>query len=151
MAGHRVLDRAEDLSWSRPWLSFTIASEGTAQVSVGAVSQRWSANVESGDLHGEGFRQVLPPVAALRVGPPVEELVRAIQRRRDHPALTWLNDASVRVTVGQMNELRSDPGSRRTIADNRKRFREVLARRMAEIGWQAVPSTRVVFERHARV
>ncbi len=151
LAGYKRLGRAEDLSWSRPWLSFTIAAQGTALVPTGAVSQHWSANVETGDLHGEGFRQVLPLAAALRVGPLVEELVGAIRRRRDHLALKWLDDASVRVTVAQINELRFDPGSRQTIADSRKRFREALTRRMAEIGWQVVPSTRIVFERRDRV
>lgn len=151
--GHKILVHGEDLRWERPWVSFTIVQRGgTALGPTRAYLQRWSVNVESGDaqVSAIGFQQFQPSAAPLRVGPSVEELVQAIHERRDHPALKWLDEASVRVAVAQINELRSDAGSRQTIADSRTRFREALARRMAEIGWQAVPNTRIVFERRDR-
>lgn len=147
MAAYKI-SRAEQLTWRRPRLSFEIVRHGaTVQGSTRGERQAWNVNVETGEAEvaSVGYRQIDPPAHSVSVEPLVDHLVHAIQTHAEHPALRWLSDARVRVTVARISQL--DSPYRETKADRSRRFRATLTKHLEHIGWDVVSGSRLDYEK----
>jgi hypothetical protein len=132
------LDRAEDLAWQPPALSFLIERHGgTVMGSVWAEVQRWRVDLDSGTAHCQrdyGKRLVGIRQPRLNVIPLAEEVVGKVVAREDDPRLHWLDGKSrVCVLVGKIIPERSC--CRETLTARRKRLRSALLEKMTAAGW----------------
>lgn len=145
MAGYKLHGRTEKLRWQRPLISFEIERHGgTARGSTRAEVQGWCVNVDTGEAlpTRKGRRQIHPMAKAVRIEPSVDELVRKIQSRGTHPALEWLDDSHIRVTVSRISELEINSTPKATAAGRSRRLRVSLAKRLAELGWDHIADRR---------
>jgi hypothetical protein len=132
------LDRAENLSWQPPVLSFLIERHGgTAMGSTRAELHYWEIDVNAGTAMcnpNAGRRQVHKSAPRLDVKPIAEDIARHILAGTDHPGLKWSVDRrSVRLIIGKIIP---DDGFKQTIAGRRKRF--LAALRGCLPGWREV-------------
>ena len=77
------LDRAEQMSWDHPVLSFVLERHGaTVLGSTRAELQRWTVNLEAGsvDQSVEAFRQLYPTAPRLNVKPIVTRVCEAVRQ-----------------------------------------------------------------------
>jgi hypothetical protein len=144
----KLRGRTEELTWQPPDLSFVIERHGaTVLGSTRGELHRWDINVETGEAacRPGGYRQLSPRASAVKVQPLVEEVVRAVLRHEEHPAVTWLTPTRVRVTPSQVEVLRS--GFKQTAEGRRKRFIAALEQELKPRGWSRVPvGNRFVYE-----
>ena len=135
--GAYKLDRAEDLHWDPPRLTFTIERHGaTVKGSSRAETQRWVVDFDAGTAEGigRGFRQVRPLSPRLDVQPIAAEIAELIVSGRDDPRLQWMPDRTkVRVLTGKIIP---DSGPKQTVQGRRARFTDALIPLINESGWQ---------------
>lgn len=136
MNPEKLPDRAEELVWNPPILSFRIERHGgTVLGSTRAEVHGWDVDVEQGiarcDPHA-GYRQVRPTSPRLHVKPIAEEIARHVMSDADHRAMKWSEDrCRVRIQIGAVI---AGTGFKQTVADRRKRFRASLRERLP--GWR---------------
>ena len=138
----RKLDRAEDVSWNPPVLSFTIERHGaTVLGSSRADLHRWSINMHEGTARCERgrYRQLLPTAPRLDVKAIAARVCEAVQQGPSSGCdlvklgiLVWKSDHEIEVKHGR---LVPGGGYQQTVADRRRRFRKQLTERMQTIGW----------------
>jgi hypothetical protein len=115
----RKLDRAEDVSWNPPVLSFTIERHGaTVLGSSRAELHRWSV-----DMHERTAR--CEPGRYRQLRPTAPRLVKL-------GILVWKSDDEIEVKHGR---LVPGGGYQQTVAGRRRRFRKQLTERRQTIGW----------------
>ena len=144
------LDRAEELSWDPPILSFTIERHGgTVQGSSRAELHRWSINLHeattSCDERGR-YRQLTRAAPRLDVTPIVKQICEAVQLGPASDSnfvksnvIKWKSADEVCIRHGA---LIPDEGPQQTVAGRRTRFRKGLEDRMERIGWKLVSTQR---------
>ena len=135
------LCRTENLRWERPCLRFTLERHpGMKSGRTRAVVHQWSANVETGVANWAfaGYRQKEPSAPALKVKPPVDQVVHAVVGKADVPEIKWLTPDRLRVLVGK---LIPDEGPKQTVAGRRKRFARALEEALRAVGWIEVRGT----------
>lgn len=129
------LDRAEDLAWSPPCVTFTLERHGgTVHGSTRADLHQWAVNVETGTawIASTGRRQLVKAAERLDTRKLAQETARRIISGEDHPSLQWLAPGT-RVVIA-IAELIPET-NRQTTAGRRRRFRAELERLMNEAGW----------------
>jgi hypothetical protein len=137
------LDRAEDVAWNPPVLSFTIERHGaTVLGSSRAELHRWSVNLEEGtaDCVQRSYRQISPRAPRLDVRPIAERVCETVQLGPGsdcdlvkNGVIDWKADDLVSVKQGM---LIPGGGYQQTVAGRRRRFRKQLEERMRSIGWR---------------
>jgi hypothetical protein len=137
------LDRAEQLSWDPPLLSFTIERHGaTVLGSTRAELQDWTVDLESLTIsHTEGrYRQLTPAKPELDVKPIAQRVCDAVQQGPgsgcelvNKGMVVW--QSPYRVTIKQGMLIPND-GFKQTIEGRRRRFRDELIERMDAVGWK---------------
>ena len=136
----RKLDRAEDVSWNPPVLSFTIERHG-ATVHGSSRLPRWSVDMHQRTARCERgrYRQLLPTAPRLDVKAIAEGVCEAVQQGRSSDCdlvrlgiLVWKSDDEIEVKHGH---LVPGEGYQQTVAGRRRRFRKHLTERMQIIGW----------------
>jgi hypothetical protein len=137
------LDRAEDVSWNPPVLSFTIERHGaTVLGSSRAELHRWSVNLEeaTADCAQGSYRQIWRTAPRLDVKPIVARVCEAVQLGPESDCdlvkqgvIEWKGDDLVSVKHGM---LISGGGYQQTVQGRRRRFRNQLEERMLSIGWR---------------
>ena len=131
------LDRAEDLRWDPPELSFRIERHGgTVKGSSRAEVHFWSINIETLEARciGVGHRQVRPMDKKLNVERLAAEIADLIANRKQDKRLKWVSDGRVRVLISSVIRKTNSETTR----DRRKRFRQALDRLLAPT-WEYVP------------
>jgi hypothetical protein len=138
------LDRAEDVSWNPPVLSFTIERHGaTVLGSTRAELHRWSVNVEEGtaDCERGRYRQIWRAAPKLDVRPIAARVCEAVQLGPasdcdlvKEGVIDWEADDLVSIKHGM---LIPDDTYQQTVAGRRRRFRKQLEERMLSIGWRS--------------
>jgi len=133
----RKLDRAEDVSWNPPVLSFTIERHGaTVLGSSRAELHQWSVDMHQRTARCERgrYRQLLPTAPRLDV-----KAIAAVQQAPSSECdlvksgiLVWKSDEEIEVKHGR---LVPGEGYQQTVAGRRRRFRKQLTERMQTIGW----------------
>jgi hypothetical protein len=137
MAGHKLHNRMEDVTWDPPVLSFTIERHGgTVLGSSRATLQRRDVDVVEGSAScmEVGHRQLRPMQPRLDVAPLVEEIAGLIVAEQEDRRLTWDAEGQVRVLIRYI--LPSGSAVKQTLAVRRKRFRTALEERLCEAGWE---------------
>ena len=138
----RKLDRAEDVSWNPPVLSFTIERHGaTVLGSSRAELHQWSVDMHQRTARCEPgrYRQLLPTAPRLDVKPIAARVCEAVQQGPSSDCdlvksgiLVWKSDEEIEVKHGR---LVPGEGYQQTVAGRRRRFRKQLTERMQTIGW----------------
>jgi len=135
--GSYKLDRAEDLRWDPPRLTFTIERHGaTVQGSSRAETQRWVVDFDAGTAVAmrTGFSQLRPLSPRLDVQSIAAEIAELIVSGRDDPRLHWKPDRTkVRVLTG---EIIPDSGPKQTVQSRRARFAGALIPLINKSGWR---------------
>ncbi len=137
------LNRAEQVSWDYPVLSFILERHGgTVLGSTRAELQRWTVNLESGSVGQsvETFRQLTPTAPRLDVKPIVTRVCEAVRQGSGSDCkltksgiVSWPDENRVIIKQGV---LIPDDGFRQTVADRRRRFRDALIKQMKAQGWE---------------
>ena len=146
------LERAEELSWDPPILSFTIERHGgTVQGSSRAELHRWSINLQeaTGSCEQGGYRQLTPPARRLDVRSIVEQTCEAVQLgpASTSDVIEWKSADEISIRHGA---LIPDNGPKQTVAGRRRRFQRELQDRMESIGWKLVAVQRSMIFRRRR-
>ena len=142
MAGYKLHERTEDLSWDPPELTFSIERHGgTVRGSNYAEVQHWSVDLDSGVARGEngGKRVVGNKSRPLDTNSLAQEITNAVAARMSDPRLEWQGGNRVRIMIGKV--LPSHSAVRQTLQDRRRRFGKDLELRMKECGWEKVSKT----------
>jgi hypothetical protein len=141
----KLSDRMENLNWQPPDVRFEIERHGAFCCgSSRAEIHRWSVNLETGHARcgPGGFRQLRPRNPALdsnQIAKIVKAVVQAIRLNKQRSTkLKWFSSDKVQVIVGKLIPANCP---QQTLAGRRRRFRDLLTKRLAEIGWTKVPST----------
>jgi hypothetical protein len=150
MAAHK-LDRAEDLSWKPPELSFRIERHGaTVLGSTRAELQNWTVNLNRGTANCEqgSYRQLTPIAPRLDVKSIVDRVYETVQQGPLSDSelvkkgiVVWNGDKQVAIKHGL---LIPSGAHARTVAGRRQRFRKELTAKMGSFGWRLVPSHRTM-------
>ena len=133
------LQRAEDLVWAPPFLTFQIERHGgTAQGSSRAEVYSWLVNIDRGEATcGKvSHRQLVPMHKCFKPGPLVEELQNIIENRVADERVEYKNSRNTvaKILVGKF----VTANNKQTLTGRRKKFREVMQSKMAEMGWEEV-------------
>jgi hypothetical protein len=128
------LDRVENLQWQSPILTFVLERHGaTVLGSISAALHRWEVNLDTSQAviveHRE--RQLKPKDRQLDVQAIAEEVIDAIINHQERPWLKWRAANQVQVEIGRLIQ----ETNAQTTSARRKRFRKVLADRLAHEGW----------------
>lgn len=139
MAEHKI-DRAEDLRWAPPVLTFEIERHGgTVLGSTRAEIQRWDIDIEAGTatFDDTGYRQIRPTSKRWYPKDDAVKISAAILEDRSEPFLAWRSDRSaVRVLT---REVLPDPGGpKETRAGRTRRLYAALAEHLEPHGWHRV-------------
>jgi hypothetical protein len=152
MTPAKLRGRTEDMTWRPPCLAFNIGRHGgTVLGSTREERHQWEVDVQRGTATLQStnrYRQLQPRARPVDVEPLVTEIVQAIKRHAEHPALTWLPPTRVRVTASKLPALALRSAYRQTADGRRRRFIERLEPQLAGIGWSRLAgSGRFDFER----
>jgi hypothetical protein len=150
----KVADRAEDLRWDPPILSFTIERHGAKVLGSGrGALHEWRVDVEqrAASCLQAGYRQLTPPSPRLNVKPIVGSICEAVQQGPKSGCalvqkgiVTWKGDHEVSIGHGDL----ISGNNKQTKAGRRKRFCNELVARMKTLGWDFVSGKRtMIFER----
>lgn len=129
------LDRAEELAWSPPCVTFTLERHGgTVQGSTRADLHHWEVNVDTGTarIARTGARQLVKQAKRLDTGKLAQETAQRIISGKDHPSLRW-SEQGTHVVIATAELIPET--NRQTTAGRRKRFRTELERVMNAAGW----------------
>jgi hypothetical protein len=145
------LDRAEDLSWNPPCLTFTVERHGATMLgSSRAELQTWSVDLQLGAARcwSGRYRQLSPTASRLDVKPIAARVREAVQQG---PAascalvkdgiVVWNGNNQLSIKHGA---LIPGGGYEQTVAGRRRRFRNELERLMKDIGWEFVDVKRTM-------
>jgi len=138
------VDRAENLEWDPPDLSFDIERHGgMAKGSSRAEVYAWSVNLETlkADCKRCSHRQIRPKGKSLDVKPLAVEIADLIMSGKQDQRLKWFSDGKVQVLIGIV----IPETNKQTTAERRKRFRNALDRELTP-GWKSVRPN--VYERN---
>jgi hypothetical protein len=137
MAGWK-LERAKDLEWNPPWLSFCIERHGAAsRGSIYAEMQCWSVNLETREAipSKDGRHPLGPKEKRLDVNALAKEIASLIIAGKEDARLKRSSDGKkveirIREVIPETNK--------ETTAKRRKRFREILEPLLAAHDWKPV-------------
>lgn len=132
-------DRAEDLCWEPPELSFRIERHGaTVKGSSRAEVHSWSINMRTLEAHcvGVGHRQLRPMDKRQDVEPLAAEIADLILNGKKDQRLKWLSDGNVQVLISSVIH----ETNKQTTAGRRKRFRRALDRLLAPKWKEVLPN-----------
>jgi hypothetical protein len=143
MAANKLNGKVEQVSWSPPYLSFTIVRHGRTVLSSSRGDLHdWKVNLESleATYTEGGYRQLRPNAPRLDVKFLSERLLATVQQGPGSDSELVLNKTFVwkdknHVTI-QPSKLIPTEGFRETIEGRRRRLRTELTRRMSELGWR---------------
>jgi hypothetical protein len=128
------LDRAENLRWQSPTLSFVLERHGaTVRGSTRAELHHWEVNLDKrqASIVGHGRRQLRPQAARMDAEAIAAKVAASIISHRKQPWLKWNGAEEVRVVTSRL----IPPTNPQTSSGRRKRFRDALLRRLAPEGW----------------
>ena len=134
------VQRAENLRWEPPVLSFEIERHGgTVCGSTRAEIQRWEVNLETlrACYYSAGRRQLHPADKSLDTKRLASEVADQIGRCGKVKYLQWLSESRVRVLVGVL----IPATNRQTTAGRRKRFATQLQELLQACGWRRALGT----------
>ena len=136
------LDRAEELHWNPPLLSFTIERHGAIVLgSTRAELQRWKLNLTTRTAQGlpQGYRQLRPVSPKLDVKSIAADVCEAVRQGSKSNSdlvrkgvVVWKGDDEVWIYHGKL----ISGGFKQTVGGRRKRFREELTNMMEPLGWK---------------
>jgi len=132
---HKLLNRAESLTWKEPFLTFEIERHGaTVSGSVYAEVHTWSINVQNGQagLECKHRRQVNPKDKPLNVKPLAQEIAELILNSKKDERLRWKGSEKVYVEISKVIPATNE----QTTSGRRKRFRVELCRILHGHGWE---------------
>jgi hypothetical protein len=152
------LDRAEDVRWTPPCLSFLIERHGqTVLGSTRATLQRWSLDLQTrkASCSDERRRQLYRPSKKLDVKAIASRVREAVQQGHlsnselaRNGVIAWASANEIQIYHGK---LIPGDGFQQTVANRRRRFRNELTRMLAPLGWNFVEVRRsMVFRRIER-
>lgn len=139
MAGHKLLQRMQDVEWSSPRLHFWIERHGGTMLgSSRAERQGWTldTNAKTATCGIIGYKQVSPMAPRLDVRPLAEEVVQLILHHKQDERLKWNDDGSVRIHIGTI--IPEFLVVKQTLAGRRKRFRQVTDELLGQAGWPRI-------------
>jgi hypothetical protein len=137
----KLFGRMENIRWEPPYVMFQIERHGgTVMGSSRAEIHDWSVNLETATASCSTgrFRQLRPHAAALDVAPLVEKVAQGIDAGESSPDLKWLAPDRVRVNIGQIIP---DNCPKQTLQGRRRRFKQTLEPRLAQLGWYRLAGT----------
>ena len=139
MAEHK-LERAYDLEWQPPLLTFRIERHGSYMVgSNRAEKQWWEIDIDQArvvELGTHGYRQVVPNAPRFDVKPLAEEIVGIACEGRDDERLRWAADRSrVTLNLAKALDLATGPSPNQTREGRRKRLARAVQELMVASGW----------------
>jgi hypothetical protein len=136
----KLWGRIENLRWEPPHILFQIERHGgTVMGSSRAEIHDWAVNLDTEEAHCSTgrYRQLHPPDRALNVGPLVERVVEAMRLGKACPDLKWLTADTVRINIGHVI-----PATfQKTTEGRRRRFKQKLEPRLAQLGWHKLTGT----------
>ncbi len=135
MASSKV-GRLEDPEWQPPLLTFRIERHGALVLGgTRADMQTWTVDLNHATATptDDGYRQLVPRAAPLKVEPLVAEIVELVAAGAADDRLKWSPDrGTVRIIIGKAIP---DDGFQRTVAGRRKRLRGKLGPALGASGW----------------
>ena len=137
MAGYKLLNRMEAVTWKWPILTFRIDRHGaTVLGSSRARLDEWTVDLErlTTKVETVGRLQVRPQQPRFDVKPVAAELFKAITAGQPDHRLKWDGESRVRVLIGKVIPERS--AVKDTLAGRRRRLREALTRLLLPARWR---------------
>ncbi len=143
-----------NMVWTPPLLTFVIVRHGaTVLGSSRGEKQQWKLNIEK-KTAGHctvGYVQLYPKAPPLKVKPIATKVVDVVKQGPESDSELISNGTIVRKDDELIifhTKLIPGNGNQMTISGRRKRFRNELTARMAEIGWELVDVRRgMIFKR----
>jgi len=139
------LQRAENLRWEAPLLSFTLERHGqTVYGSSRASLHRWTVNVESGEttLDPSRIRQLYRMAKRFDANAAAKEIRSLFAENREDPRLRRLSDGTVQVLMSKV----APSSTMQTQSGRNERLRSALNQELRAIGWEPLPGIRCRFK-----
>lgn len=146
MAGYKLLNRMENVSWRRPVLSFSIERHGgTVMGSTRAELQHWEVDVEkqTATIVKVGHRQLSPMAERVYIKPLAGELLDAIRSGKKDERLAWIGKDEV---ILRTSDIFPTGSAWRMTLDGRSRGQRPSERRLGAAGQRPFPSSEAVAE-----
>ena len=124
----------EDVIWSPPLLLFALERHGgTVNGSSRAELHRWEVDVErwQASIKSKGRRQLTKQDKKYNPASDIDAICEAVQSKVNSNGLEYRSDGSIKVVVGKIVVASNN----QTLAARRRRFRDLLLKRMSEIGY----------------
>ena len=147
MAPRKLRRDIENVSWNAPILKFRIERHGAVVLGSGLANiQEWHVNIPNKTAACKRVqgRRVRLAARKMDTAAMANDLAKLIISQTDDPRLTWTDDNTVRLDIG---EIIPESGPKQTVATRRKRFKAELATGLSSSGWVAVPGKVNTFRR----
>ena len=139
MAGFKLIDRMEKVSWNPPMLTFTIERHGgTVLGSKRAPFHEWHLDLsdKTATFYITGYRQDKQNQSKLDVKQHAQRVSKLLFNHQDDDCLKWHKNGSVTVRIGVI--IPDGSAARQTIEGRRKRFRAALNEILTTAGWEVI-------------